>query len=84
MLQVIEDCMVRGAVEMNERVNRLPTAKNWADHIDDLYHDATERNLRAIFWNRPRRLVLNGEKADDRPRGAGSIQREPAGAGVQR
>ncbi len=69
---------------MIERVNRLPTAKNWADDIDDLYHDATERNLHAIFWNRPRRLAPNGENADDRPRSAGSIQREPAGAGVQR
>ena len=56
---------------MVERINRLPTAKNWADLIDDLYHDATERNLRAIFWNRPRWLALNGEKADERPRGAG-------------
>lgn len=63
---------------MAERANRLPTAKNWADDIDDLYHDATERNLRAIFWNRPRALALDAEKADDRPRRAGSVQRGAA------
>jgi len=48
---------------MPERANRTPPSKNWADEIDDLYHDATERSLAAIVATRVRRLVRDAEES---------------------
>ena len=69
---------------MAERVSRLPPAKNWADDIDDLYHHATERNLRAIIWNRTRGPALGADQADEESRGSGSVERGPAAVVVPR
>lgn len=69
---------------MEERVNRDPTAKSWADEIDDLYHDATERSLRAMLGTRARRLVRDSEGSDNRLPGAGSVQRGPSAGGIPR
>ncbi len=35
--------------------NAEPLARNWADDIDDLNHDSTEKHLRAVFWTRLRK-----------------------------
>jgi protein-tyrosine-phosphatase len=35
--------------------NANPVAKNWADDIDDLNYDSTEKHLRAVFWTRVRK-----------------------------
>jgi hypothetical protein len=55
--------ILRGAIRMPERVNRIPLPKSWADEIDDLYHDATERSLAAIVATRERRLVRDAEES---------------------
>jgi hypothetical protein len=60
---------------MEERVNRVPAAKSWADEIDDLYHDATERSLREMQGAHARRLVRDPGGTDDRLPGADSAQR---------
>jgi hypothetical protein len=62
----LANTVVRGAVKMPERANRIPPSKSWADEIDDLYHDATERSLKAIIGTRARGLVREVEGADDR------------------
>jgi hypothetical protein len=57
--------ILRGAVKMPERANRSAPSKSWADEIDDLYHDATERSLKAIVATRVRRLARDAEKPHD-------------------
>lgn len=57
---------------MTEGATRVSKAKNWADEIDDLYHDATERRLRAVFFSLARDRVDKAETTDDRVPGAGS------------
>jgi arsenate reductase len=39
---------------MTQGGNATPVARNWADDIDDLNHDAIEKHLRAVFWTRAR------------------------------
>ena len=48
---------------MPERANRILPSKSWADEIDDLYNDATERSLAAIDATRVRRLVRDAEES---------------------
>ena len=50
---------------MPERASRIAPSKSWADEIDDLYHDATERSVKAIVATRARRLVRDAEKPND-------------------
>ena len=50
---------------MPERANRIPPSKSWADEIDDLYHDATQRSLNAIIGTRVRELVRDAEGSHD-------------------
>ena len=57
--------VVRGADNMPERANRIPPSKSWADEIDDLYNDATERSLKAIVATRVSRLVRDSEGPHD-------------------
>jgi hypothetical protein len=71
----------RGAVEMTEHSNRIPTAKSWADDIDDLYHDAMEKSLRATLWTRTRKPVADAEGAEDQSLGAGPAQLEVTAGG---
>jgi len=66
---------------MTEHANRTPTAKSWADDIDDLYHDAMEKSLRAVFWTRTRNPVVGAEAAADPSLGAGSVQRGVSAGG---
>lgn len=69
---------------MEERAQRIPPAKSWADEIDDLYHDATESGLRAIVGTRARRFVLDSNRADDRLPDAGAVQHEPSDGATPR
>lgn len=69
---------------MTERANRVPPAKSWADEIDDLYLDATERSLRVTLGTRARRLVRDSDGGDDRLPGATSALREPSAGGIPR
>ena len=69
---------------MEERVQRIPPVKTWADEIDDLYHVATESGLRAILGTRARRVVLNPNGADDPLPGTESVQHGPAAGGTAR
>ena len=48
---------------MPERANRILPSKSWADEIDDLYNDATERSLKAIVATRVCRLVRDAEES---------------------
>lgn len=48
---------------MPERANRILPPKSWADEIDDLYNDATERSLAAIVATRVHRLVRDAEES---------------------
>ena len=50
---------------MPERANRILPSKSWADEIDDLYNDATERSLKAIVATRVRGLVRDAEELHD-------------------
>jgi hypothetical protein len=50
---------------MPERASRIPPSKSWADEIDDLYHDATERSLRSILGTRARGRVRDAEETHD-------------------
>lgn len=50
---------------MPERANRTPPPKSWADEIDDLYSDATERSLKAIVATRARNRVRDAERPHD-------------------
>jgi hypothetical protein len=65
-------------------MNQVPGAKSWADEIDDLYLDATERNLRAIRGASSRRLALEPIGAEVRSPGSGTGQRETAAGGISR
>ena len=67
---------------MTDGTNRIPGTKSWADEIDDLYHDATERRLRAAFFNRARNEVAKAEAADDRVPATGSVEGGPAASGL--
>jgi hypothetical protein len=50
---------------MPERANRNPPSKSWADEIDDLYNDATERSLKEIVATRVRGLARDPEGLHD-------------------
>jgi hypothetical protein len=50
---------------MPERANRIPPSKSWADEIDDLYHDATERSLKSLVGTRARRPGRDAERPHD-------------------
>jgi hypothetical protein len=50
---------------MPDRASQTPPSKSWADEIDDLYTDATERSLKAIIATRARRLVRDAEAPHD-------------------
>ena len=50
---------------MPERANRNPPSKSWADEIDDLYNDATERGLKAIVATSARSRVRDTEGLHD-------------------
>ena len=61
---------------MTEGTNRIPITKSWADEIDDLHLDATEKHLRAVFFPRTRKRLANAEGADERLPGGGPVQQE--------
>jgi arsenate reductase len=42
-----------------------PAAKNWADDIDDLNQDATEQQLRIVFWTRIRKRAAEATIGSD-------------------
>jgi hypothetical protein len=66
---------------MTEGTNRVPITKSWADEIDDLHLDATEKHLRAVFFTRARKRLANSEGADEHLPGGGSNQHEsPSGS----
>ena len=67
---------------MTEGAHRIPGPKSWADEVDDLHHDATERRLRAAFFNRARDRVSKAETADDRGPAARSVESGPATGGL--
>ena len=67
---------------MTEGADRIPEAKSWADEIDDLHHDATERRLRAAYFHRARDRVAPGDTADDRVPGTRSVGRGPTAGGL--
>jgi hypothetical protein len=67
---------------MTDGANPIPRAKSWADEIDDLYHDATERRLRVTFFNRARDRVAKAETGDDRVLAARSAESGPAVGGL--
>jgi protein-tyrosine-phosphatase len=46
--------------------NASPVARNWADDIDGLNHDAIEKHLRAVFWTRLPRHAAGAGSASDR------------------
>ena len=50
---------------MPERANQNPPSRSWADEIDDLYHDATERSLKSVVATRVSRLVRDTEGPHD-------------------
>ncbi len=56
---------------MPTRANPVSLAKTWADEIDDLYHQATERTLRELLGTRARTLVRDAEGPHD----ADNVQR---------
>jgi len=45
--------------------NANPVAKNWADDIDDLNQDATEQQLRVVFWTRIRKRAAGATIGSD-------------------
>ena len=67
---------------MTESTNRIPKAKNWADEIDDLYHDATVRHLKAAFFAQTPKRAANAGGADQRPPSGTSVQHESSIGGV--
>jgi hypothetical protein len=69
---------------MEERVDQVPGAKSWADEIDDLYFDATERNLRSIRGAPGRRPALEPHGTEVRMPGSGTGQHETAAGGASR
>jgi hypothetical protein len=82
---MIKKPMERGATEMTEHSKRTPTANSWADYIDDLYHDAMEKNLKAMmFYARARSVALDADAAEEHLPGSGSGQRRAsAGSNLQ-
>jgi hypothetical protein len=74
----------REATQMTEHSKRTPTAKSWADDIDDLYYDAMEKSLQTLFYARARRLPLDAENASEQSPGTGAVQRGPSAGGVAR
>jgi hypothetical protein len=69
---------------MTEHSTRTPIAKSWADDIDDLYYDAMEKSLQALFYARARRPPLDAENASQQSPGAGSVERGPSAGGNAR
>jgi hypothetical protein len=67
---------------MTEGAHRTPGPKSWADEIDDLHHDATERRLRDVIFHRARDRVATADTADDRVPGARSVECGPAAGGL--
>ena len=67
---------------MTESTNRIPKAKNWADEIDDLYHDATVRHLKAAFFAQAPNRPANAASADQRLPGGTTVQHESSIGGV--
>jgi len=67
---------------MTEATNRTQVAKSWADEIDDLYHDATVRHLRSVFFAQaPKRPAKLGG-ADQRLPGGASVQHESSASSI--
>lgn len=69
---------------MTEHSKRIPVAKSWADDIDDLYYDAMEKSLQALFFARARRPLLDAENASQQSPGAGSVEPGPSADGIAR
>jgi hypothetical protein len=67
---------------MTDVTSRVPIKKSWADEIDDLHLDATERHLQAVFFTSARKHVANAEGADERLRGGGPVQHETSSDGI--
>ena len=67
---------------MTEGAIRVPKANNWADEIDDLHHDATEKRLQAVFFARARDRVGSAGMTEDPLTGAQSAERGPSAGGT--
>lgn len=67
---------------MTEVTSRVPIKKSWADEIDDLHLDATEKHLQAVFFTRARKHLANAERPDERLPGGGPVQHESTSGGI--
>jgi hypothetical protein len=67
---------------MEERVNPLPAARSWADEIDDLYHVAAERNLRAMLGVRVRNPTVEPRETEIRLPAADTVERGAPSGGI--
>lgn len=67
---------------MTDVTSRVPIKKSWADEIDDLHLDATEKHLQAVFFTPARKHVANAEGADERLPGGGPVQHDTSSEGI--
>jgi len=58
-----------------EGANRTAMVKNWADEIDDLHLDSTQKRLQAIFFARTRKVGVGAAASDELMPGGGALQR---------